>query len=206
MIRVLAATILMAVSAAASAVVVTFDDVAGGIYFPSGGPGSTALTTPQGYDFGMTYFPSPVWVEQRDSGGQFLDIRTTATPVAMSSSAETLFSLSQLDVYFYEICDGCDPGMVFSRDATITAKDASGSVIAETTLLFADGGAGWRTISFGASWTGIATLELGNTITYPETARGGYDNIVVNFVPIPAAVWLFGSALAGLGWFRSAKV
>jgi hypothetical protein len=24
----------------------------------------------------------------------------------------------------------------------------------------------------------------------------------VNVVPIPAAVWLFGSALAGLGWLR----
>jgi hypothetical protein len=32
------------------------------------------------------------------------------------------------------------------------------------------------------------------------------DNIVTDVVaaavPIPAAVWLFGSALTGLGWFR----
>jgi hypothetical protein len=28
------------------------------------------------------------------------------------------------------------------------------------------------------------------------------DDIVVSAVPIPAAVWLFGSALAGLGWMR----
>jgi hypothetical protein len=35
---------------------------------------------------------------------------------------------------------------------------------------------------------GSATVEL--------------DNIVVSAVPIPAAVWLFGSALAGLGWMR----
>lgn len=28
------------------------------------------------------------------------------------------------------------------------------------------------------------------------------DNVVVNVVPIPAAVWLFGSALLGLGWLR----
>jgi hypothetical protein len=26
--------------------------------------------------------------------------------------------------------------------------------------------------------------------------------IAYNIVPIPAAVWLFGSALAGLGWIR----
>ena len=29
-----------------------------------------------------------------------------------------------------------------------------------------------------------------------------FDNIVVSIVPVPAAVWLFGSALAGLGWAR----
>ena len=28
------------------------------------------------------------------------------------------------------------------------------------------------------------------------------DNIVVSAVPVPAAVWLFGSALVGLGWLR----
>jgi hypothetical protein len=28
------------------------------------------------------------------------------------------------------------------------------------------------------------------------------DSITLNIVPIPAAVWLFGSALAGLGWMR----
>ncbi|MCP4831207.1 MAG: VPLPA-CTERM sorting domain-containing protein [Gammaproteobacteria bacterium] len=29
-----------------------------------------------------------------------------------------------------------------------------------------------------------------------------FDNVVVTAVPVPAAVWLFGSALAGLGWMR----
>jgi hypothetical protein len=28
------------------------------------------------------------------------------------------------------------------------------------------------------------------------------DNINATVVPVPAAVWLFGSALAGLGWLR----
>jgi hypothetical protein len=30
----------------------------------------------------------------------------------------------------------------------------------------------------------------------------GMDNLTYSVVPIPAAVWLFGSALAGLGWLR----
>ncbi|HJP04021.1 MAG: VPLPA-CTERM sorting domain-containing protein [Gammaproteobacteria bacterium] len=28
------------------------------------------------------------------------------------------------------------------------------------------------------------------------------DNIALTAVPVPAAAWLFGSALAGLGWIR----
>jgi hypothetical protein len=41
-----------------------------------------------------------------------------------------------------------------------------------------------------------------------ESGVNGYimlDNIAVTAVPIPAAVWLFGSALAGLGWLKRIK-
>jgi len=30
----------------------------------------------------------------------------------------------------------------------------------------------------------------------------GFDNLVANTIPIPAAVWLFGSGLGLLGWLR----
>ncbi|MDG1462772.1 MAG: VPLPA-CTERM sorting domain-containing protein [Gammaproteobacteria bacterium] len=36
----------------------------------------------------------------------------------------------------------------------------------------------------------------------PGFASAAIDNIVINAVPVPAAFWLFGSALAGLGWMR----
>jgi hypothetical protein len=48
-------------------------------------------------------------------------------------------------------------------------------------------------VTFSATGSGFG--ELGATVVE-------LDNIVVTAVPIPAAVWLFGSALAGLGWFR----
>ena len=35
-----------------------------------------------------------------------------------------------------------------------------------------------------------------------EFVDGSISGVVVSAVPIPAAVWLFGSALAGLGWLR----
>ena len=50
-------------------------------------------------------------------------------------------------------------------------------------------------------WTGLSSL----VITVDNTAYSSQlliDNININVVPIPAAAWLFGSALAGLGWMR----
>jgi hypothetical protein len=38
--------------------------------------------------------------------------------------------------------------------------------------------------------------------TYPTTGDRLIISGVITAVPVPAAVWLFGSALAGLGWFR----
>jgi hypothetical protein len=35
-----------------------------------------------------------------------------------------------------------------------------------------------------------------------EGSRVFIDDVMITAVPVPAAVWLFGSALAGLGWMR----
>jgi hypothetical protein len=61
-------------------------------------------------------------------------------------------------------------------------------------------GYNWDTYLAGGNFDEITSL----TIAYSGLSAGGFyfDNVVVNAVPIPAAVWLFGSALAGLGWIR----
>jgi hypothetical protein len=49
-------------------------------------------------------------------------------------------------------------------------------------------------------WLNLSGVEIFGTQT---TYNLDVDNIVVGAaVPVPAAVWLFGSALAGLGWMR----
>lgn len=48
------------------------------------------------------------------------------------------------------------------------------------------------------SWDGV-TLVLGSTI---PLGTGGANQLVFSAVPVPAAVWLFGSALGLLGWAR----
>jgi hypothetical protein len=45
-------------------------------------------------------------------------------------------------------------------------------------------------------------LHKGNNLAYTLAVQ---DGDVFNVVPIPAAVWLFGSALGGLGWMRRRK-
>ena len=57
------------------------------------------------------------------------------------------------------------------------------------------------------SWSGA--LAVANSDVFTEVTPRGQDagsmfvdNISVTTVPIPAAVWLFGSGLALLGWTR----
>ena len=57
----------------------------------------------------------------------------------------------------------------------------------------------WTTVSFDSSWTDLDSVVFsdGGVAVAPAIT-----NIQLTAVPIPAAVWLFGSALAGLGWLR----
>jgi hypothetical protein len=53
----------------------------------------------------------------------------------------------------------------------------------------------------GNGWQGINTVQQHQSNdgkTHSSIGTGFYS---VAAVPVPAAVWLFGSALAGLGWF-----
>ena len=43
---------------------------------------------------------------------------------------------------------------------------------------------------------------IGNARLYNAQGLAVSDNLAITAVPVPAAVWLFGSALAGLGWLR----
>jgi hypothetical protein len=81
---------------------------------------------------------------------------------------------------------------------------------------------GYYGVDFGGTISGGATADLSAAIGTGDWLQleqfqvysycsgpfgcGEYDvyldDIVVSAVPVPAAAWLFGSALAGLGWLR----
>jgi hypothetical protein len=52
--------------------------------------------------------------------------------------------------------------------------------------------------NFILSWSGLTQVKFDNLGDDPTSI----PLIRASEVPVPAAVWLFGSALAGLGWFR----
>jgi len=185
----------------AAQVTISFDDIAAGGY-------SWPLDTPQGYQLGGQYFGT-VSIQDAGSGDNFLQVRGTydGTPLlTLTNSGGLLFSMQQMDVLF-EDPDLCNLspdciGTAYSLDVFIQAEDALGNVIADMTVLHSEG-LGWRTVTFDSAWTDIATVKVSGSLqTSFTTESGGYDNIVVTAVPVPAAAWLFGSALAGLGWFR----
>lgn len=64
-----------------------------------------------------------------------------------------------------------------------------------------------QTISFDGSWNNLDSfrIEISPNGELDLFSASVLDNIVINTVPVPAAIWLFGSALAGLGWLRRTR-
>ena len=114
------------------------------------------------------------------------------------------FSLLQLDVYLIERAgNSFNP---VGDDLSFQAWDAGDNLIAELLLKESEEGAGWHTIQFGAEWSGLSRLTFRPQEDFLESGSFAFlDNIAVDVVPIPAAVWLFGSALFGLSVLRRAS-
>jgi len=109
----------------------------------------------------------------------------------MHATNNALFSLYSFDMGFLEQ----DP-----MPLTVTGTYADDSEISVTYTSIT----GFlETIGMGAGWQGLKSVSFAvdTSNNYPWNVPH-FDNIVVTAVPVPAAVWLFGSALAGLGWMR----
>ena len=132
-----------------------------------------------------------------------------------------------LDGNLFNYCPDCQltitesTGQAFSLESADLGLSVLGSPIDLTIVGYYSGGGSISTtftatettfqndpltpFFFGAGWTNLSsvvfetTAHSGGVLTVPNSL---VDNIVVIAVPVPAAVWLFGSALAGLGWLR----
>jgi hypothetical protein len=151
--------------------------------------------------------------------------------LAISADAATLhysypgspyvIAIENLDIggTFYNVDFDADAYSTFGGDDEFwtTEAEASAAVDAINALFVAnsvydvsnDGiddclGHGCYTVKFGPN-SGVLAYELGDWLNAGAVGGSELDPLATAWtvaVPVPAAVWLFGSALAGLGWMR----
>ncbi|MCP3908415.1 MAG: VPLPA-CTERM sorting domain-containing protein [Gammaproteobacteria bacterium] len=107
----------------------------------------------------------------------------------VTASNGNAFSLESVDLGFFA-------NFGLGGQAAISGALSGGGTVSR---LVTD--SSWHTESaFGAQWSDLTSVGIYITSGVPQTLT--IDNFSASIVPIPAAVWLFGSALAGLGWLR----
>ncbi len=116
--------------------------------------------------------------------------------ISIYSDSGLTFELDSLDVYSdgLGVEDFAGAGLVtgyFDGGGTIT-QGINATVGIETVL-------------FDDSWVNLTSIDIVFATSSFNTFGivPALDNITLQAVPVPAAVWLFGSALAGLGWLRT---
>jgi hypothetical protein len=109
--------------------------------------------------------------------------------ISMRESNGVLFSLDSLDASNLALS-----GTAY--DVDITGHLSDGSTIHRNVDLTTNV---WETITFDDSWIDLESVVIKTTNYSWDMA---IDNIAVTVVPLPAAVWLLGSALAALGLCR----
>jgi hypothetical protein len=117
---------------------------------------------------------------------------------ASLSHEDSLFSLHSFDIGSGYAQSGAEPNVI------ITGQLAGGGTLTETIALAS--WSGMQSVILSGAWTNLESVSFStDVINYhccSASFDGVIDNIVVTAVPVPAAAWLFGSALAGLGWIR----
>jgi hypothetical protein len=88
-------------------------------------------------------------------------------------------------------------------DAVFMVLDGNVTMLTNTVDNGGAGSYGWTSLELDVA---AGTHRLGFVALNDFDWYGGsqllVDNVSTSVVPVPAAVWLFGSALAGLGWMR----
>ncbi|MBT8132727.1 MAG: hypothetical protein HKN56_02650 [Gammaproteobacteria bacterium] len=93
--------------------------------------------------------------------------------------------------------------------AFIRVFDGAFNLLADANL-DTSGSTAWQTgqlqITLDSAWTGgFFQVGFANLVGNYESSGMNYDNVSLNVVPIPAAVWLFASGLGMLGWARRGR-
>ena len=171
-------------AAQAGAVTIDFEDIT---------VRTQAPLTVAGFTF-TSDSPNPAFVATSPgTDGQALGCGDGCT-FTMQAESGDLFSLDAIDAYGGSF-ESFSTGVIlygFFDDGSSLRLDAN--------LLFNPGG---DVYTFAPGWTNLSRIEISSGF-FSSRVNAGFaiDNIQASVVPVPAAAWLFGSALAGLGWMR----
>ena len=155
--------------------------------FISGPVLAATITFEEGSDYHGFVFESlayNVFISNGPPGDLFLGIENSpfdGGAARMSTLSGDSFSISSLSISY--------------TSAMLTGYYAGGGTV-QTGWVSGD-------IVLGAEWQGLESVRIDGST---ESFFTGVDDIVVSVVPVPAAVWLFGSALLGLGWIKRQHV
>jgi len=200
LISVLAAGLLSAAPAFSATITLDFEDAASiapiaNLYNGGGGPnygvyfGNDALAFSN--DAATTFYshaPSPIATMAPVGPDAALN---AITGVAFTTQASFYYSASQnTTVGIYSGLDGT--GTLLGL-FTLTANAQNGcndSLFCHWDFASVSFAGEARSIQFGNAWNAV------------DGGLAGFDNVTVNTVPLPAAVWLMLSGLGGLGFLR----
>jgi hypothetical protein len=169
-----------------SAIVITAVESGGHVVFSTDG-GTLDLT-------GLTYL-QPV-------SAQVNNLVSPATGAIQINASDPTGGLADFDVYT-GVTGPASFGSGSARSTTVAS--GSGFLILNGSLgriSLESGFVSGDTVEAASqthNWESFASLGL-DTGVYTWSWAG--DSVTLNVVPIPAAVWLFGSALGWLGWMR----
>ncbi|MGI9291504.1 MAG: VPLPA-CTERM sorting domain-containing protein [Gammaproteobacteria bacterium] len=196
-------SLLLLAGAAANAATVTFEnmplnDSCG--FNPI--PCLQSITTPEGFVFSHTntdgFGYEEVRVVSSSNDGNYLttffDPSYGGTDLRITHEYGSAFDLQSLDTTY-----SSQAGYV-----SIRGYDEFDNQVAYEYLTSLS--SNWVNLSFDDSWNAVHSVVIeggyfcafSNCVGIPN----GVDNFTASVVPIPAAAWLFGSALAGLGFIK----
>ena len=198
--RPLLTVLLFVATAGAQAAVVTFEELAA--IPPVVGPTGVYSVTSGDYVFSTIEDPYfALAVPDDGPTGNYLRLYSypsSAASLRFSHISGQAFALQSFDLW-----------VPYTGSINISGHDNFGNEIATVSVSANE----WANFTFNEDWGFVYSVEISQpwfeicdplwplNCTY-TSAPVNLDNVVANVVPVPAAVWLLGSALVGLGRFK----
>ncbi|MDB4308248.1 VPLPA-CTERM sorting domain-containing protein [Gammaproteobacteria bacterium] len=192
-------TCLFSSAVLASTVLIDFEEFSIG----DGPVSDTNWLESSGYEFNGNGFPGPI------PDGIFPEVFIGDNGTNAFGLSSTFPGQDGYNAYVYVSMRKADGGAFAINSMDLLLQSLGSPLSSGSTGIYgtlAGGGAADLSVAIGTGdWLNLqhVTFEASGD----NSGQSGFtgveiDNVNVSAVPVPAAVWLFGSALAGLGWLR----